>query len=158
MGGTPGHRDAAEREAGFREAMEECGLELRPEWIVSHQFDIVGRTGQGGLHRIFSAYADRPTAVACASDTIAAEAVIAANEWNQPVPSQLSVTGFDDLSWARVYSPPLTTVQHSGLDLGQAVGQALIARMDNPQLGTQTIVLPTQLVIRASATRPTNGA
>jgi LacI family transcriptional regulator len=151
LGGTSGHRDAVEREAGFREAMKECGLEVRPDWIGSQPFNIPPAHGKSALHNVLSAYPDRPTAIACASDAIAAAAIVAAKEWNQTVPECLSITGFDDLSWARMYSPPLTTVQHSGSELGQAVGQALIARMDNPALGVRRIVLPTHLVVRDSA-------
>jgi LacI family transcriptional regulator, repressor for deo operon, udp, cdd, tsx, nupC, and nupG len=157
MGGTPGHPDAIQRERGFRGTMEELGLDIVEEWVAESTFELDTEGAIAGVSRILSARNERPTAIACASDAIAAGALLGAHKWGQSVPRDLSVTGFDDLSWAGLCTPPLTTVSHKGYDLGVAAGQALIARMDDHKLGPEAILLEPRLVVRDSTAPPPRG-
>ena len=155
LGGTPGHRDAVQREEGFRGAMRELGLGIVEKWVADSAFELDTGAAIAGVSAILSAGNERPTAVVCASDAIAAGTILGARKWGQSVPLDLSVTGFDDLSWAGLCSPPLTTVSHKGYDLGVAAGQALIARMDDHALPPEAILIEPRLVVRDS-TAPTH--
>ena len=53
---------------------------------------------------------EEPTAVFCDDDVIAAGLYLAARERGVRIPDDLSVVGFDDMDFARVLAPPLTTV------------------------------------------------
>ena len=53
---------------------------------------------------------EEPTAVFCDDDVIAAGMYLAARERGLRIPDDLSVVGFDDMDFARVLGPPLTTV------------------------------------------------
>jgi LacI family transcriptional regulator len=66
------------------------------------------------------------------------------------VPSEVAVTGFDDVHASRFIDPQLTTVSQPFRDLGSRATHRLLARVDNPALTPGVEVLPTQLVIRAS--------
>ena len=54
---------------------------------------------------------ERPTALFCISDVLALGAVQAARELGLRVPEDLSVVGFDDVEYAVMGHPRLTTVR-----------------------------------------------
>ncbi len=68
---------------------------------------------------------DRPTAVLCFSDLMAAAVVHAAEELGLRVPEDLSVVGFDDSPLARRLRPALTTVHQDFAAKGKAAAAAL---------------------------------
>lgn len=91
----------------------------------------------------------RPTAIACASDYMAMVVVRLASDQGLRVPQQLSVTGFDDVTAATLYVPPLTTVAQPFEEMGSCAVRHLIAPDKQfPQ------VLPAHLVVRGSTARP----
>lgn len=98
--------------------------------------------------------AHHPTAIACASDHLAMATVRMATLRGISVPHQLSVTGFDDLSVAALYNPPLTTVSQPFETMGRSAVQHLL----NPELhlARRDWPLPTQLIVRASTAPATS--
>ena len=70
-----------------------------------------------------------PTAVFCDDDVIAAGLYLAARERGLRIPEDLSVVGFDDMDFARVLSPPLTTVALDAELLGSRSFELLEQRM-----------------------------
>jgi len=64
-----------------------------------------------GRQILQSSASGRPTAIAAASDQLAIGVLRAARDLKIDVPSELSVTGFDDISLARLVVPRLTTVR-----------------------------------------------
>ncbi len=66
------------------------------------------------------------------------------------VPSDIAVTGFDDIGMARRVLPPLTTVKQPMRELGQQAVRLLLDRIAEPSPRHQAVVLPTQLVVRRS--------
>lgn len=96
---------------------------------------------------------DHPTAAFCLTDSFAFGVLRAAARLGLEVPRDLSVVGFENVEFADLAGPGLTTV-----DWGQtavvdaAVGQLLAAVDDDHALGVTTI--PPQLVTRRSTARP----
>jgi DNA-binding LacI/PurR family transcriptional regulator len=69
------------------------------------------------------------------------------------VPAALSIAGFDDIPAAAISSPPLTTVRQPHIEKGAHAVRLLL-----DATGPETVVLPTELVVRAStAPVPTTG-
>jgi DNA-binding LacI/PurR family transcriptional regulator len=98
---------------------------------------------------------DRPTAVYCDDDLIAAGLYLAARERGLSIPDDLSVVGFDDMDFARVLEPPLTTVALDAEKLGEIAFELLGACMAGR--GGSRVVLPAELVIRGSTGPPPSG-
>ena len=90
--------------------------------------------------------------VICGNDVLAIGALQAAQRVGRRVPGDLSVAGFDDMPFARVVSPPLTTVRFPIEDVGSHAARYLLARLAG---GTpaRRIELPIELVVRASTGR-----
>jgi DNA-binding LacI/PurR family transcriptional regulator len=93
---------------------------------------------QGGFSAIF-----------CDDDILAGGVYLAARERNISIPGDLSVVGFDDLDFARVLAPPLTTVAVDAEGLGAAAFKAL-AREFAGETVEREQVMPVRLEVRES--------
>jgi DNA-binding LacI/PurR family transcriptional regulator len=96
---------------------------------------------------------EEPTAVFCDDDVIAAGMYLAARERGIRIPEDLSVVGFDDMDFARVLDPPLTTVALDAELLGATSFELLEKRMSGKRT-RKRIVLPAELLIRGSTAPP----
>jgi DNA-binding LacI/PurR family transcriptional regulator len=100
---------------------------------------------------------DRPTAILCFSDAIARGVIGALHENGLHVPEDVSVVGFDDNPVGRRTQPALTTVRQNADAKGRTAAAALITAIKRaktrPPARGRHIVLPTELVIRASTAR-----
>src|SRR3954452_22904747 len=130
------HVEAA-RLAGWRAALEAAGV----DWDT---VPVAGGTGRVAGARLLDR-ADRPTAILALSDALAFGVLEAAAERGIAVPGELSVAGFDDVPEAALSTPKLTTVRHPHHRKGAEAVRLLLA--GGP---AQSVLLPTELVIRAS--------
>jgi DNA-binding LacI/PurR family transcriptional regulator len=91
----------------------------------------------------------RPTAVIASNDLTAIGALGAIHEAGLKVPDDMSLIGFDDISFAHLTQPPLTTVILSRTQLAVTAYAALEALLRKEgRHGDYTI--PTHLVLRGS--------
>lgn len=95
---------------------------------------------------------DRPSALVCDDDLIAAGAYKAARALGLDVPGDLSVTGFDDILVATALEPELTTVRLPAEDLGARAMAALLERLDGN--APPDVSLPGELIVRGSTAPP----
>ncbi len=79
---------------------------------------------------------------------LAAGACKAVRELGLRVPSEVSVTGFDDLSMAVALDPELTTVRLPAEEVGAQGMRALLALLDGQAV--EPVELPVELVVRGS--------
>ena len=95
----------------------------------------------------------RPTAILFANDPMAIAGIGVAQELGVSVPKDLSITGFDDIEFARHVYPALTTVGATPLVWGRSAATTLLALI---RTGTADDVdLPAaRLIIRGSASAP----
>ncbi|MBT2456810.1 LacI family DNA-binding transcriptional regulator [Streptomyces sp. ISL-86] len=95
---------------------------------------------------------DRPTAIVCDDDILAAGACKAARRLGLRVPDDLSVTGFDDLALATAVEPELTTVRLPAERVGEQGMTALLAVLEGAPWTAPDI--PVELVVRGSSGPP----
>jgi DNA-binding LacI/PurR family transcriptional regulator len=93
------------------------------------------------------------TAVICDDDILAGGVYLAARERGIRIPDELSVVGFDDLDFARVLAPPLTTIACDAEGLGAAALRALAADLAGDPPPPEQI-LPVRLEVRESTAPP----
>ncbi|WP_199487450.1 LacI family DNA-binding transcriptional regulator [Actinomadura spongiicola] len=98
---------------------------------------------------------DRPTALVCDDDLIAAGAYKAARARGLDVPADLSVTGFDDVLLATALEPELTTVRLPAEELGTQGMTALLDLLAGRRPPPRT--LPGELIVRGSTAPPAPG-
>ncbi|MEU8465004.1 LacI family DNA-binding transcriptional regulator [Streptomyces sp. NPDC029003] len=91
---------------------------------------------------------DRPTAIVCDDDILAAGACKAARRLGLRIPEDLSVTGFDDLALATAVEPELTTIRLPAERVGEQGMTALLAVLEGTPYTADDI--PVELVVRDS--------
>jgi DNA-binding LacI/PurR family transcriptional regulator len=136
------------REEARRAAFAEAGIDpdAQPRRLTPITIDDACAVGLDLL-------AEQPTAVFCDDDIIAAGMYLAARERGLRIPRDLSVVGFDDMDFARVLEPPLTTVALDGELLGATAFELLEERMAGRR-ARRPVVLPAELVVRGSTASP----
>ena len=143
--------NSKERLDGFKHAMREARLQLRPEYIQETTFD-----KHGGYLKtlILLRLIPRPTAIFAGNDMIALGALLAIREAGLHCPHDISLIGFDDLDIAETTNPSLTSVSQSGYQLGTAAARLLIDRIEGDTSPANHIVLETSLNLRDSVAPP----
>ncbi len=92
----------------------------------------------------------RPTAVVCSNDLTAIGALGAIHDAGLRVPHDISLVGFDDISFAHLTQPPLTTVILSRTQLAVTAFAALEALIRKEDASRTDYSIPTHLVMRGS--------
>jgi DNA-binding LacI/PurR family transcriptional regulator len=138
------------RTARYRAALERIGVEPSPDLWAGSGFDFEDAARAAGE---LLDLPDPPTAVICDDDVLAGGVYLAARERGVRIPEDLSVVGFDDLDFARVLWPPLTTVRADPERLGAVAFSVLASAIagDTPEAGQ---ILPVGLVERGSTAPP----
>lgn len=96
-----------ERVKGYKEAMEQSGLEIREHYLQLGRFGI--EEGYERMKRLL-ALKERPTAVVLSNYETALGGVMALNESKFSCPEDISLFGFDDLLVSHVVRPALWLV------------------------------------------------
>jgi DNA-binding LacI/PurR family transcriptional regulator len=138
-----------DRHLGYYQALEEVGIPYRPEY---HRQGPHGRSQARQMAHELLALPDPPTAIFAYSDTQAIGVLEAAQEREIRVPQDLSVIGFDDVETAAYWK--LTTVRQPLFDSGVKGGEILFQEMKQMPAEPREIILPTELIIRATTASP----
>lgn len=110
-------------------------------------------TGSAAIAEALGGSRWRATALVAFNDQVAIGALAALRERGVAVPAQMSVTGFDDVPAAAFLDPPLTTVHHPAIELGEAAWELLAAMMAGRD-GPRSAALTPELVVRGSTATP----
>ena len=143
LGGPPESWSGARRWRGLRAAAAERGL------------DAVRRgpyqpTLGGGASAADAALATGTTAVVAHNDLLAIGVLGRLRDRGVRVPEQISVVGFDDIFGSEFCAPPLTTLAERVRDVGGRAVESLLMQMQRRDSQPARVVLPTQLLVRAS--------
>ena len=149
--GPPVFPCTQDRLAGYRAALEEAGVAVNPELI---------RYGDWHLERAHAemsqllALGEPPTAVFVGNDEQCLGVYRALYERGMRVPEAMSVVGFDDLPYAAMMSPPLTTVRQPLLEMGRVAAKLLLRLIGGEPVESVRVEMATPLVVRASCGPP----
>lgn len=91
-------------------------------------------------------------AVFAASDVMAIGVLRKLKEFGRAVPDEVSVVGYDDIPWAALVEPKLTTVRQHVTALGECAVATLTARIAQPDAPLVHHLLPVNLIERDSTT------
>jgi DNA-binding LacI/PurR family transcriptional regulator len=136
------------REAARRRVLGDAGIDPDQQPRALTPIDIGAAQATAG--QILD---QQPTAVMCDDDIIAAGLYLAARDRGLRLPDDLSVIGFDDMDFARVLEPSLTTVSLDAELLGASAFELLEAQMSGRR-SRKRIVLPAELLVRDSTAEP----
>ena len=140
--------DSVARARAFRETVTRLGGSLADVDVLEADWTSAG--GESAMLARLARSEPLPQAFACANDQTAVGVIYALNARGLNVPDDILVTGFDDITLTRYFNPSLTTIRQSGGMLGAVAVDVLIAMLDQSDVTPPSIVLPTELVLRAS--------
>jgi LacI family transcriptional regulator len=111
---------------------------------------------EGGRHaaRRILAEKKRPTGVVVANDMMALGAMQEFKAAGLSIPGDISIIGFDDISFASLSEPALTTVCSPRVEIGRRAVEALLLTVDRPHQQGVEIKIPTYLIKRSSTAPP----
>ncbi|MGH1489186.1 MAG: LacI family DNA-binding transcriptional regulator [Acidimicrobiales bacterium] len=142
---------AQERSSVWRTTLVEHGVEAGHDLTASGESTTAG--GISAAEQLLSG-ANRPTALFCYNDRMAAGAAIAARRLGLSVPRDLSIVGFDNqVLVAEAVDPGLTTVQLPHYEMGRWAMEQVFGLLDE---GTGSLGkrMPCPLVERQSVAPP----
>jgi DNA-binding LacI/PurR family transcriptional regulator len=148
--GPDGNEDTLWRERGYLESLAAHGIPADPELVAVGNFtDTIAQAAvEDWLRRgvVFDA-------VFAGDDDAATGALLALRQAGLSVPEDVALVGFDDLSYARLFVPSLTTVRTPIETVGLMAARQLILLIQTGSAEMHTL-LPTEPVIRQSCGCP----
>jgi LacI family transcriptional regulator len=143
LSGPSNLESARQRRNGFVRAFPR---RIDIAWEVRVGFDgILTREARDTLLR-----RQRATLIVAGNDLIAINAIHFLAEHKVSVPYDVSVTGFDDISWAKIVSPRLTTISQPLTAIGTRAVELLQERMSGAAIPSRATVFDVALVERDS--------
>jgi LacI family transcriptional regulator len=153
LGGTVEPGTVTRRRQGIRQALAAARLDPdRALLDLRASSPLLVETAAAAVAQILAAR-PRPTAVICVNDTAALGVLHGLDAAGVRVPEDISVVGYDDLSFAARLAPPLTTVNQPKYQLGQAAADLLLDEAQ-PDHTHREIHFRPALVIRSSTAPP----
>ncbi len=141
--------ESDDRLAGYRDALEAAGIAFDPCLIWEGNYR--AESGAEAAARRFLPMTERPTAVFAANDESAIGFIKAVRDAGLSVPADVSVAGYDDIGYAALFDPGLTTMRQPRAELGRVAAEILVRRMTGTGgLPPRITRLPCSLVVRES--------
>lgn len=154
---VPSRTDAriGNREDWYRPALARMGLGPDRSLIFREAMSLEGGHRAGAR---LLALADRPTAAICHNDVMAIGLLQACAQRKVRVPHDLSIVGWDDVPYASLVTPALTTVRVPRYELGQAAARQLLELLAGRPAAATEGPLALELIRRASCGPPGQGS
>ncbi|MGW0971469.1 LacI family DNA-binding transcriptional regulator [Streptomyces sp. NPDC002516] len=105
----------------------EAGLRIAPEHIVHGEH--TREAGAEGFERLMRAGL-RPEAVLCGNDITAVGAMDTAERLGLDIPGDVSLVGHDDIEFASLVRPRLTTIRYPAREVGRVAAGLLLEQID----------------------------
>jgi LacI family transcriptional regulator len=134
-----------ERSMGYREALEEAGL--KPNII--NMPDTTFETGKEYFASAMRSDSEI-TAIVAVNDSTAIGVMDEARKAGVKVPDDLAIVGFDDIAWASIAYPPLSTIHIYLEEMGRLAAFRLLELIDDPESVPVKASVATSMVIRSS--------
>lgn len=148
IGGTKTLRSARRRLEAFRQTMQQLFPD-EPELVFYGNFKVEG--GRRAAYEILATQTGNlPTAVVAANDLTAIGAISEFRAAGLHIPRDISIVGFDDIAFASLTEPALTTINLPRDELGRRAVEVLIKSIEDMSKEGVEIRVPTNLVIRQS--------
>lgn len=135
------------RLAGYKDALKNADITLDNNLVIEGDYSMA--SGKKAAS-VLLAMSHQPTAICCFNDEMAIGAMQRIKQDGLIVPDDISVTGFDNLSFASYTDPPLTTISQPSEEFGSNCITLLFEIIENKEKRKRNLVLPYELIIRES--------
>jgi LacI family transcriptional regulator len=150
VGGHAGIRQVDDRRAGAAQAVAQSGLDVALAVHDTATLSIAsGREVADALAALPPG--ERPDGVCCANDLLALGLMVQLRHHGVRIPDEIAVIGYDDIEFAEVAVPPLSSIRQPRADLGRTAAQLLAAELDEGEAHHHRhVTFKPELVVRES--------
>ncbi|CQR55974.1 LacI family DNA-binding transcriptional regulator [Paenibacillus riograndensis] len=136
-----------ERTEGFRTAMSMLGLDYGSCNIINVEISSL----KDRLRKRFEGQ-EPPTALIAGNDLVLLEALAFVKEQGLRVPEDLALVAFDNIPFAHLLTPTLTTINQPSLEMGRKAAERLITRIRSEEAPEAAeFVFECELAVRESS-------
>ncbi len=140
----------AGRVEGYRNAHARAGVPIDERLII--RVPVHAPDAEDRLGRLF-AY-EAPTAIFAANNLLAEQAWRLLRKRSLRLPREISLVGFDDVSWMEMVDPPITVVDQPTVEIGRCAARLLLERIEDPGAAPRSERLQPSLIVRGSTGPP----
>jgi len=142
-----------DRLKGYKEALSEHKIRFREDYVIVT--DLSQDAGAEAAQTI-TKMKPLPDGVFVSNDSCAVGCMLALKQQGICIPEDIAFVGFNNDPISKVIEPNLTTINYSGYEMGQMAARHLVNHFNGtyPVSSTNTIVLRSELIIRASSQKP----
>lgn len=121
---TPCITPRIERIEGYKQALRKHDIPFNPDYLVSDEIAIL----EEKVYQMLT-QDDPPKAIVAMNDRVLFEILTYAKKQQLNIPKDLSLIGIDDVSYASIYSPTLTTIAQPAFQMGEKAAELLLGRI-----------------------------
>ncbi|MEL5941287.1 substrate-binding domain-containing protein, partial [Tetragenococcus halophilus] len=127
-------------------ALKDAGILFKHENVVTADLTV-----EGGYYAAQQLLKQKHlTAIFCSNDAMAMGCYRAIYEQNYKIPDDISVIGFDGLSFSKFMNPPLTTIKQPVFDIGFTAAKFIVDAIEFPEQRIPNKIFETKLIFRES--------
>jgi LacI family transcriptional regulator, galactose operon repressor len=137
---------------GYKKALAENNINFRDDYLIIGNLSL--EAGIDAAQEILK-MDPLPDGVLVANDNCAVGCILSLKEAGIRIPEDIAVAGFNNDPVSKVIEPNLTTINYPGYEMGEVAARNLINHLNGTHLihSTNTIVLRSELIVRASSQR-----
>jgi DNA-binding LacI/PurR family transcriptional regulator len=135
------------RETGYKDALNDFGIKFDKNLIVKNFYRF--EDGTVGAKKLMQNN-PKPTAIVCASDSLALGATSYLKSQGLIVGKDICVMGFDNTSITMYTSPTISSINQPRYDLGKESFKLLYEKLQDINSTNKKIILPYQIIHRES--------
>lgn len=138
-----------ERLSGYKEALQDFGIEIDPQLIVITK-EVPGNVREE-VKKLLSG-PNRPDAILSTNNMMTLEILEGVRDLGLSIPDDLALVGYDETVWSKHLNPPLTTVNQPSYEMGKVAAERLISLIESNNVVNEKkeISLEPNLIIRES--------
>lgn len=153
LGNSLSGRTTLDRLSGYRQEMKSAGLPIPAEY----EYQVAGGNPEHGTAATayFLHLPVRPSAIVCFNDQLATGMLKGLRTAGLDIPADISITGFDNITFSAYTHPPLTTLDQPKRFIGMEAARLLLGLLKHePDNGEKVITLKGSLLVRSSTAAP----
>ncbi len=151
IGGPADVQSSRDRMIAYREVLQEHGLAEKEKWMGFSDFTQAAGRKAG---RQMLSLPERPSAIFAANDMIALGVLEVAEEMGFLIPDDLSLVGYNDISYASLPRIQMTTVAQPTFEMGKIATEWLLSVLSMEEILPLHRTLEPHLVARSTTARP----
>lgn len=138
------------RRKGFEDAMRASNLDPSAIIVASAYSRAAGQTATAALLD----QSPQLTAIAAGNDLLALGALLELKRRGLSCPGDISIVGHNDMPLVDMVDPPLTTIHIGHIAMGQEAARNLLGQITGAAIAPTALLIPADLIVRASTARP----